>query len=229
MSQKEDLILIGGGGHCLSCIDVIELAGRFRILGIVDGNEQIDTSILEYPLLGREDDLPRLRGYCKNFLVTVGQIKSPTPRIQIFERLKELGGTLPTIVSPLAHVSRRAVLGEGTIVMHHALVNAGAKIGCNCIINTKALIEHGAVVDDHCHISTAAVVNGGVRVERCSFIGSNAVLREAIVIGKESIVGAGATITQDIPPGSMVRSQPPRITLGAVRPSGDHWPTDPQH
>jgi len=30
------LLLIGGGGHYRSCIDVIEQDGRFRIAGIVD-------------------------------------------------------------------------------------------------------------------------------------------------------------------------------------------------
>ena len=33
MSPKEDLIPIGGGGHCRSCIDVIEMDGRFVIRG----------------------------------------------------------------------------------------------------------------------------------------------------------------------------------------------------
>ena len=30
------IILVGAGGHCRSCIDVIEQEGRFEILGIVD-------------------------------------------------------------------------------------------------------------------------------------------------------------------------------------------------
>ena len=32
------IILIGGGGHALSCIDVIESEKKFKIVGIVDGN-----------------------------------------------------------------------------------------------------------------------------------------------------------------------------------------------
>ena len=30
------IILIGGGGHALSCIDVIEHEKKFKIVGIVD-------------------------------------------------------------------------------------------------------------------------------------------------------------------------------------------------
>ena len=32
----KNLILIGAGGHCLSCIDVIELQNYYRIAGLVD-------------------------------------------------------------------------------------------------------------------------------------------------------------------------------------------------
>ena len=207
MNLKEDLVLIGGGGHCRSCIDVIEMEGRFAIRGIVDEKEALDPTLMDYPLLGREEDLPNLSKSYHNFFVTIGQIKSPEPRIRLFEHLKQLGVALPIIVSPLAHVSRQASLGEGTIVMHHALVNAGAFVGRNCIINTKALIEHDAVIEDHCHISTAAVVNGGVKVQCCSFIGSNAVLREHIVVGEKSIVGAGITVLHSVDARSVMRSQ----------------------
>ena len=198
MSSKVDLILIGGGGHCRSCIDVIEMEGRFAIRGIVDERDVLDPPITDYPLLGRVEDILALSRSCRNFLVTIGQIKSPEPRMRLFKQLKQLGIMLPIVVSPLAHVSRQAVLGEGTIIMHHALVNAGASVGRNCIINTKALIEHDAVIEDHCHISTAAIVNGTAKVQCCSFIGSNAVVRELVTVGEQSIVGAGVTVLHSI-------------------------------
>ena len=207
MKRKEDLILIGGGGHCRSCIDVIEMDGRFTIRGIVDEKEPLDLTLKDFPLLGREKDIFELAKSCQNFLITIGQIKSAQPRIRLFEYLKQLGMTLPIVVSPLAHVSRLAMLGEGTMIMHYALVNTGASIGRNCIINTKALIEHDVVIEDHCHISTAAVVNGAAKVQRCSFIGSNAVLREDIVVGEESIVGAGVTVLHSVAPRSTMRVQ----------------------
>lgn len=198
MKQKEDLILIGGGGHCRSCIDVIEMDGRFSICGIVDEKPAEDLTLTGYRLLGREADLPSLMGFCRNFLITIGQIKSAEPRTRLFEHLKQFDVRFPIIISPLAHVSRQAVLGEGTIVMHHALVNAGVSIGRNCIINTKALIEHDVVIEDHCHISTAAIVNGAAQVQRSSFIGSNAVLRELVTVGEQSIVGAGVTVLHSL-------------------------------
>jgi sugar O-acyltransferase (sialic acid O-acetyltransferase NeuD family) len=204
LGKKEDIILIGGGGHCRSCIDVIETEGRFAILGILDANGSLLTPILHhYDILGQEKDIQRLSKTCRRFFVTVGQIKDWAPRMKLYEYLKRLHVTIPTIISPLAHVSKYAVLGEGSIVMHQTIVNSGARVGNNCIINSNALIEHDAVIEDHCHISTAAVVNGGATVRRCSFVGSNAVIREGIEVGEACIVGAGVVVMHSVKSGSL--------------------------
>jgi len=189
---KPKIILVGAGGHCRSCIDVIEQEGRFDILGIVDKSGQDEpNSVLGYPLIGTDEDLAALRKECGCALVTVGQIKSPVVRIRLFEQLKGLGFELPSIISPRAYVSKHAKVGEGTIVMHDALINAGAVVGANCIINSKALIEHDTEVGSQCHISTGAVVNGEVRVGNGTFFGSNAVSVHGVSIPERSFIRAG--------------------------------------
>ena len=192
--MKTEIILVGGGGHCRSCIDVIEQTGIYSIAGIIDLPAKIHHKVLGYEIIGTDADLPHIRRDFDNFLITVGQIKSPEIRIGLFQTLKELDATLPVIVSPLAYVSKHAKVGEGTIVMHQALINAGAQVGRNCIVNTKSLVEHDASVGDHCHIATSAVVNGGVTVEDASFLGSGAVSKEYITIGKRSVIGCNKTV-----------------------------------
>jgi sugar O-acyltransferase (sialic acid O-acetyltransferase NeuD family) len=202
---KQDLILIGGGGHCRSCLDVIETEGRFTVRGIVDANRDLDAPILGYELLGGEDSIERLSKTCRHFLVTVGQIKGWKPRLRLYEYLKALHLPLPTIVSPLAHVSKHAKIGEGSIVMHQAIVNSGAIVANNCIVNSNALVEHDVVVEDHCHISTAAGVTGGAVVRRCSFVGSNAIIREGIEVGENCVIGAGVVATRGVPADSLLK------------------------
>ncbi|MCK4527553.1 acetyltransferase [candidate division WOR-3 bacterium] len=198
--MKEKIILIGGGGHCKSCIDVIEQEGKYQIAGIVDVSEKLHQKVLGYEIIATDDDLPQLAHEYENFLITLGQIKSPEKRIRIFQTLKESGAKLPVIISPLAYVSKHAEIGDGTIIMHQALINAGAKIGKNCIVNTKVLIEHDAIIGDHCHIATGAIINGGVRVGSGTFFGSNAVCKEYIEIGENAVIGCGAKITKNISP-----------------------------
>ena len=188
----KDLYLIGGGGHCKSCIDVIELEGKFTIKGIFDKKENIGKEVLGYPVIGSDEDIMKYVASQVYFLITVGQIKSPDIRITIFENLKKHKANLATVVSPRSHISRSAQIGEGTIVLHDVLVNAGAIIGLNCILNTKSLIEHDAQIGTHCHVSTAAVVNGNCQVQDGCFIGSNSVLKEGAVVSARSIVPAGS-------------------------------------
>jgi len=191
----KEIILIGGGGHCKSVIDVIELEGKFKIAGIIEKDKSlIGNKVLNYEVIGYDDELEKLREKYEYAFITIGQIKNPLPRIKIFEKLKKLDFKLPVIISPLAYVSKYAKIEEGTIIMHQALVNANAKVGKNCIINSKVLIEHDSVIKDFCHISTGAIVNGGVIVKEKTFLGSNSVTKEYIEIKENSFIKAGSLV-----------------------------------
>jgi sugar O-acyltransferase (sialic acid O-acetyltransferase NeuD family) len=190
--MKEPIILIGGGGHCKSCIDVIETQGKHSIAGIIDVKENIGKNVMGYDIIGSDDDLAEISKRNKNFLITIGQIRTVQRRIEIFENLEKLHLNMPIIISPFAYVSKHAVIGKGTIVMHHALINSGSVIGSNCIINNKALVEHDAEIADHCHISTACVINGGVKVGKGSFVGSAAVTKEYVSIPEYSFIKANS-------------------------------------
>ena len=195
--MKRPLILIGGGGHCKSVIEVAESAG-YEIKGILDMPEDIGKEVLPgYRVIGTDDDIPQFVADC-DFVITVGFIKNPVLRIKLYNKVKNVGGKLATVIASSAHVSKYATLGEGTVVMHNAFVNAGAKIGENCIINTFVNIEHDAVIGNQCHISTGTMVNGECKVgERC-FIGSQSVCANCIEIGSDIVVGAGSVVYRSI-------------------------------
>jgi sugar O-acyltransferase (sialic acid O-acetyltransferase NeuD family) len=190
--MKEKIVLVGGGGHCHSVIDVIEQENRYEIIGIIDTKENIGKNVLNYKVIGCDDKLETIFETCKNAVITVGQLQSNKIRVKIYNKLKQIGFNLPIIISPFAYVSKYASLEEGTVIMHHALINANVKIGKNCIINTKALIEHDSSIEDNCHISTASVINGGVKVKANTFFGSNTTSKECTEI--EGFVKAGSLI-----------------------------------
>ena len=196
MNQK-NLILIGGGGHCKSVIDVAESAG-YNILGILDMPEEVGKVVLNYKVIGTDDDIPHYADKAE-FIITVGFINIPDVRVRIYKKVKEACGKLATIIAPTAYVSRYATLGEGTVIMHQAVVNAGAHVGANCIINTFCNIEHDSVIGDQCHISTGTMVNGDCKVGERAFIGSLSVLANGITVGDDIIVGAGSVVTKHLP------------------------------
>ena len=186
------LILIGGGGHCKSCIDVIESEGKFKVSSILDIEEKLGQDVLGYPIVGSDKDIEKFVRKNFYFIITLGQIKTADLRIKIFNQLKGLDAKLATIISPLAYVSKYAEVSEGTIVLHDALINANAKIGKNCIINTKALVEHDAIISNHCHISIGATIGGNAVIEEQTFIGAGSVVVNNTTVTQKSFVKANS-------------------------------------
>lgn len=213
MSHRTAIALIGGGGHCVSVIDAIEEAGAFEIDGVVDLPDRVGTTLSGYPIRWSDADLG---GLCDThrFCVTIGHVKSAERRRAVFTAVRSSGGAFVVVRSPHAVVSARAKLGDGTVVLHGAVVNAGATIGENCIVNSRALVEHDARVGAHVHISTGAAVNGDCVVEEGAMVGSMAVLRHGISVGAGAIVGAGAVVVRDVPPGATVVGNPARLLPG---------------
>ncbi|GAA4464494.1 acetyltransferase [Nibrella saemangeumensis] len=205
---QEPLILVGGGGHCKSVIEVVESSVRFSIAGIVDVKEKIGTEVSGYPVIAGDDDLDSLVRHYQYFLVTVGQVRSSAIRSRLFNLIKSRGGILPVVIAPTAYVSRRATIGEGTLIHHNAFVNAGAAIGVNCIINTSALVEHDARIGDHSHVSTAAILNGDCRVGNNCFVGSNAVVSHGVQVAPNCLIGAGAVVLNHTEAGTLYAGNP---------------------
>jgi sugar O-acyltransferase (sialic acid O-acetyltransferase NeuD family) len=195
--DKEEIILVGGGGHCRSVIDVIEAEERFVIAGIVDVKEKVGQKILGYSVIASDEEIKQLSKQYNNFLVTVGQIKSSDLRTNIYQQLKSFFVNLPVIISPFSRVSKYSQIREGTIIMHHCLVNAGASIGANCIINSGSIVEHDVHISDNCHISTSATVNGGCNIGNNTFVGSNSTIAHGVKIGSFTLIGAGSVILKD--------------------------------
>lgn len=197
-SKKEKLILIGGGGHCKSVIDVLESGKNFDIAGIVDVKEKVGAELLGYKFLGTDENFDELSKVYKNFLITIGHIKSNTARVNCYNALKKLNVNFPVIVSSGAYVSSHSEISEGTVIMNGAIINSSSLIGINCIINTGALIEHDCIIGDHCHISTNSTINGRVRIGSNVFAGSNSVINQEISIADNIILGAGAVVTKNL-------------------------------
>ena len=201
------LILIGGGGHCKSVIEAAESSGC-QIMGVLDMPEYVGKEILSTKVIGTDDDIPSYVDKAE-FVITVGFIKNPSTRIKLYNRVKEVGGKLATIIASTAYVSKYATIGEGTVVMHKAFVNAGAKVGNNAIINTCCNIEHDAVIGDHSHISTGTMINGECEVGRRCFIGSQSVLVNTVTVRDDIVLGAGSLVSKSLHVKGIYSGNPP--------------------
>ena len=201
--MKPEIILIGAGGHARACIDVIEQESKFEIAGLVGLEGEIGGSVNGYRIFASDEQLPALAKKFSYAMLTVGQISSPELRMRLFQKVANCGLRMAIVISPQAYVAPSVRIGEGTILMHGAIVNSNAKIGRNCILNTGSIVEHDAVIADDVHISTRVVINGGVRIGQGSFIGSGSIIREGLTIGERATIGMGSLVRSSIEPNSL--------------------------
>ena len=198
-----EVVLIGGGGHCNSVIDVLRDTKEFKIRCIVETKDQALIK-REYPYVFGDEKILELIGSDVRFFIAIGQIKSCAPRERIFDLVKLNRGNFITIKSKHSYVSETTQIGEGTFIGHGAIINCNVTIGKNCIINTKSLIEHDVSIGSHCHISTGAVINGSVNIGDRVFIGSGAIISNDVKVGCGSIIGAGEIVKHDVSPNSLI-------------------------
>lgn len=116
-----------------------------------------------------------------------------------------------TLIHPSASVSKRILIGEGTVVMAGVSINSEANIGKHCIINTNASIDHDCIINDFVHISPNVALAGNVQIGEGSHIGIGAAVIQGIKIGKWCTIGAGSVVIKDIPDGATVVGNPGKI------------------
>jgi len=197
--ERNAIVLVGGGGHCEVVIDIIREENLFDEILISDLPENLGKYILDVRIDYTDDQLEELfNAGVKHAFITVGKVSLDDRRKQLYEKLKNIGFKIPTIISSSAHVSKYAIIEEGTLVGKGATVNAGATIGRNCIINTGVIIEHDSIISDDVHAATGAVLCGSVTVGENSFIGSGAVLIQGVTVEKNTLIGAGTVVINNL-------------------------------
>lgn len=193
------LVLIGGGGHCKSVIDVAKRMNSFDEIVITDPNLKQGAQILGCTVVGADDCLEALykQGYEYAF-ISVGCVKNNSLRDKIAERVSALGFKFPVIQDPSAIVSDSAFVGDGTFIGKNAVINSEVKIGIHCIINTGAIIEHECNVGDYTHISVGTVLCGEVTVKDNCMIGAGTTVIQGIIIRNNAVIGANSIVLTDV-------------------------------
>lgn len=197
MNRK--ILLVGGGGHCKSVLDSLFQVNEYEKIGIIDKTGMLGKSVMGVPVVGSDDDLPKLfeEGYGHAF-VTVGSIGNPMLRIHLFNLLIDFGYQMPAIIDGSAKVSSHAIVEEGVFVGKQAIINVGAHIQKGAIINSGAIVEHDCQIGAFSHIAPGAVLGGEVVIGENTHIGSNAAVKQQIHIGSNSIVGMGSVVLRNI-------------------------------
>ena len=192
------IIVIGAGGHGRVIAEAAFVSGAWSKIVFLDDRHPELSSLDEYCVIGRTDQLREIAKADDAVAVAVGD---GSRRIQYIDVADSLGLRCPPIVHPAAYVSRGARLGSGTVVLAKAMIGVAAHLGRGCIANSGCTIDHDCRIADGAHISPGANLAGEVKVGRCSWIGIGATVNQVLTVGDNVIVGASAAVIDDIPDG----------------------------
>lgn len=191
------LVLIGGGGHCISVLDAALRMNAFQEIVILDPRLPVGSMIMWCTVVGNDDKLPELRekGF-DNAFITVGSIGDTSLRRKLAEKANLYGFTYPCIIDPSAIVSEFANIEPGVFVGKNAVINAGAEIGKHAIINSGAIVEHDCRVGSFTHVAVGATVCGGCTIEEDAFIGAGSTLIQGLTIERCRFIKAGEVVVR---------------------------------
>lgn len=202
MSNKQELIIIGAGGHAKVVLSTA-LGNAMSVRGFLDDNPALSSKrIAGYSVLG---DTSFLLAECHDWAVFgLGQNavrKKIAEHTQAFTQWK-------TLVHPSAYVHPSVELGEGTVVFAGAVIQPDVKIGKHCIVNTGATVDHDCVIEDYVHLAPGVHLAGGVHIGEGSFLGIGSLALIGINIGNWVTVGAGGVVIKDVSTGKTVMGVP---------------------
>lgn len=187
----------GASGHAKVIIELAELLS-LPIGGLVDKNPDLH-ELLGYTVSINEHEM---KGKDNRFIISIGNN-------QIRKKIAQsLGVNFTTLIHPHSNISKRASIGEGTVVMAGVSVNSSSEIGRHVILNTNCSVDHDCIIEDFVHVSPNAALAGGVKIGEGTHVGIGASIIQGIKIGKWCTIGAGSVIIKDVPDYATVVGNP---------------------
>lgn len=198
--MENNILLIGGGGHCKSVLDTILRNYNFDKIGIIDIKNNIGKNILGIPIIGSDEDLEYFykKKQYKYAFITLGSIGNSNKREYLFNNVLKYGFDVPSIIDSSAIIGKEVILEQGIFIGKRTIVNSESIIKKGAIINTGAIVEHDCSVGEFVHISPGTVVCGEVTIGNNTHIGANSVIKQGLTIGENSLLGVGSVVVSDI-------------------------------
>jgi sugar O-acyltransferase (sialic acid O-acetyltransferase NeuD family) len=186
-----------------------QLGADVSVVGFIDEDVATHGTRLDgVPVLG---DWPWFDGADTASLGVICAVGSPRSCMRLAGRARDMGLSFEAVVSPLAHVSAGAHIGQGVILFPNTFVSTGARLGDHCVINVGASVSHDTTVGRCCIVGPGVRLAGNVAVGAGCYIGMGADVIQGCAVGEGAVIGAGAVVTRDLPPNVIAVGVPARV------------------
>jgi len=210
--NKIKILIIGGGGFGREVLwtirDCNKIDDKYSVVGFIDDELSSGSIINQIPVLG---DLNWLLDNHTPSLFCVIAISDCIKRKNIFEKLKNINVSYPSIIHPSVIYSSSVKIGEGTIIQAGSILTVDIQIGKHVHINIDSTIGHDSIIGDFVTINPGVHINGKTIIENYCYVGSGTVMKHQIKIGSDSIIGAGSVLITDVPKKSLYLGVPAKL------------------
>ena len=211
----QKLVNIGGSNAFWEISELIDdinkVQNKYEIIAVLDDSPQLigkqyNDLIVEGPV-EKAKDFPN----DVKFIFAIGSFRTRLIRNKILKRLAIEESRFETLIHPSAKIFSTARIGYGcivhygTVVFNHTVMESFVVIAANCVIAVSNYLGRGALFGSNITTTT------GVKIGSFSFIGSSSSIGENIEIGPGAQIGMGSLILKNIPAGSFVLGNPPKM------------------
>lgn len=205
--MKEEIILVGSGGHAKIVIDILNEMNCYEVIGAVT-NEKLN-SFCGLPVLGNDEVLDTYfaNGITK-LAMGVGGFTSNSLREQVYKSLRVRQFEFINCIHPSAIISKSCKIGDGCVIFAGTILNADVVIGNNVIIATGSTIDHETRLGDHVLVSAGVTIGANNKISTGALIALGAKIVSGVTIGENSLVAAGSVVVKNVPANTAVFGMP---------------------
>ncbi len=196
------LLILGCGGHSKVVTEVAEAVG-FKEIFYLDPFYSKKTFLNRkvYNLIDEE-----YKGY---FIVAVGD---NSIRETIYNEFLDRNNSAISIslIHPTSSISKRALIGKGTVIMPLCVINSDTIIGKSVLVNTSSNIDHDCEIMDFVSVAPGVNIGGNVAIGPRSIISIGANISHGISIGHDALIGGSSFVLKSVQDNSVVYGVPAR-------------------
>ena len=163
----KNLLIIGAGQYGMVAKEIAESMKCFERIDFVDD---------VYPsAIGKICDINKLIHEYDSAVVAIGNSEL---RLNLIERLCEIGYEVPSLIHEKAYVSPSAKIDMGCFIEPMAVVHTEVVVETGCIISAGVILNHNSVIHAGCHINCGSVVMARAEIDAKTRTGCNEICEE---------------------------------------------------
>lgn len=203
MPPMDRIVIIGAGALARAALDILEEMGwRAHVHGYVDpgSDSNLKGQHLDgAPVVGGLDRLSLLRK--SGITHAVVAIEDGKQRATISQLVIRQGIALVSARHPATTISRRAKIGDGSIIFPGCIIGIGATTGLSCVVGNGASVDGDVVIEHYVSVGSGCVVASGATVGEGGTLGAGVTVAPGVKIGPWSVIPAGARVLEDVKSG----------------------------